>query len=154
MHIETSPDTNASVSVAAAQTRMVASASVDTAGLGEMRRSDPPGGALRSFTPPVSWPEDPDHPFHDHVHIVTCCGRICFERRKINLSTVFAGQKHVNGTDRGELERVMGIEPTLVAWEATVLPLNYTRARPRFYAASAVAANRGPDLASRVVADG
>ena len=25
----------------------------------------------------------------------------------------------------------MGIEPTLVAWEATVLPLNYTRARPR-----------------------
>src|SRR3954469_13532299 len=27
-----------------------------------------------------------------------------------------------------EMERVMGIEPTLVAWEATVLPLNYTRA--------------------------
>ena len=26
-----------------------------------------------------------------------------------------------------EVERVMGIEPTLVAWEATVLPLNYTR---------------------------
>jgi hypothetical protein len=26
------------------------------------------------------------------------------------------------------VERVMGIEPTLVAWEATVLPLNYTRA--------------------------
>jgi hypothetical protein len=23
----------------------------------------------------------------------------------------------------------MGIEPTLVAWEATVLPLNYTRGR-------------------------
>ena len=29
---------------------------------------------------------------------------------------------------QGNLERVMGIEPTLVAWEATVLPLNYTRA--------------------------
>ena len=29
---------------------------------------------------------------------------------------------------QGVLERVMGIEPTLVAWEATVLPLNYTRA--------------------------
>ena len=28
---------------------------------------------------------------------------------------------------REMLERVMGIEPTLVAWEATVLPLNYTR---------------------------
>ena len=29
-----------------------------------------------------------------------------------------------------ELERVMGIEPTLSAWEAEVLPLNYTRVRP------------------------
>lgn len=28
----------------------------------------------------------------------------------------------------------MGIEPTLVAWEATVLPLNYTRAPVKFYA--------------------
>lgn len=26
-----------------------------------------------------------------------------------------------------KLERVMGIEPTLEAWEAAVLPLNYTR---------------------------
>ena len=26
-----------------------------------------------------------------------------------------------------EVERVMGIEPTLSAWEAEVLPLNYTR---------------------------
>jgi hypothetical protein len=25
------------------------------------------------------------------------------------------------------MERVMGIEPTLPAWEAGVLPLNYTR---------------------------
>jgi hypothetical protein len=25
------------------------------------------------------------------------------------------------------MERVMGIEPTLFAWEAEVLPLNYTR---------------------------
>jgi hypothetical protein len=28
------------------------------------------------------------------------------------------------------VERVMGIEPTLLAWEAKVLPLNYTRSRP------------------------
>jgi hypothetical protein len=27
----------------------------------------------------------------------------------------------------GGVERVMGIEPTLAAWEAAVLPLNYTR---------------------------
>ncbi len=26
-----------------------------------------------------------------------------------------------------DVERVMGIEPTLFAWEAKVLPLNYTR---------------------------
>jgi len=30
------------------------------------------------------------------------------------------------------LERVMGIEPTYSAWEADVLPLNYTRIRQRF----------------------
>ena len=29
--------------------------------------------------------------------------------------------------DRARVERVMGIEPTLAAWEAAVLPLNYTR---------------------------
>jgi hypothetical protein len=29
------------------------------------------------------------------------------------------------------LERVMGIEPTFLAWEANVLPLNYTRDRLR-----------------------
>src|SRR6185295_884810 len=32
----------------------------------------------------------------------------------------------------GFLERVMGIEPTYSAWEADVLPLNYTRLRNRF----------------------
>ena len=37
--------------------------------------------------------EDLDYPFHDHSHIVTRCGRICFDNRKINLSAVFAGQK-------------------------------------------------------------
>ena len=31
-----------------------------------------------------------------------------------------------------EMERVMGIEPTYAAWEAAVLPLNYTRIAPRF----------------------
>ncbi len=37
--------------------------------------------------------QDLEYPFHDHSHIVTRCGRICFSNRKINLSTVFAGQK-------------------------------------------------------------
>lgn len=33
-----------------------------------------------------------DYPFHDKSVVVTTCGRICFQRRKINLSQVFAGQ--------------------------------------------------------------
>jgi putative transposase len=33
-----------------------------------------------------------DYPFHDKTVAVTTCGRICFNRQKINLSTVFAGQ--------------------------------------------------------------
>ena len=35
---------------------------------------------------------DIDYPFHDKAVTVTTCGRICFNRRKINLSQVFAGQ--------------------------------------------------------------
>jgi hypothetical protein len=33
-----------------------------------------------------------DYPFHDKTIHVTCCGRISLHRKKINLSTVFAGQ--------------------------------------------------------------
>ena len=35
---------------------------------------------------------DLDYPFHDRTITVTRCGRVCMDRRKINLSTVFAGQ--------------------------------------------------------------
>jgi putative transposase len=41
------------------------------------------------------------HPFHDRTATVTHCGRICFNRRKINLSQVFAGQ-NVGVTQVGE----------------------------------------------------
>ena len=34
-----------------------------------------------------------EYPLHDWTATVTTCGRICYKRRKINLSTVFAGQK-------------------------------------------------------------
>jgi len=34
-----------------------------------------------------------EYPLHDRTAVVTTCGRVCFERRKINLSLVFAGQK-------------------------------------------------------------
>ena len=37
-------------------------------------------------------PDPPEYPFHDRTIQVTQCGRICIGRRKINLSTVFAGQ--------------------------------------------------------------
>ncbi len=33
-----------------------------------------------------------EYPFHDRTITVTHCGRICFGRQKINVSTVFAGQ--------------------------------------------------------------
>ena len=33
-----------------------------------------------------------DYPFHDKTITVTTCGRICYNRQKVNLSTVFAGQ--------------------------------------------------------------
>src|SRR5207244_6759302 len=33
-----------------------------------------------------------DYPFHDWTATVTLCGRICFKKRKVNLSQVFAGQ--------------------------------------------------------------
>jgi len=44
--------------------------------------------SARDYRPPA----DPDYPFHDRIVRVTRCGRICLGRRKINLSTVFAGQ--------------------------------------------------------------
>tara|TARA_R110002049_G_scaffold165815_1_gene331702 strand:+ start:4212 stop:5135 length:924 start_codon:yes stop_codon:yes gene_type:complete len=37
-------------------------------------------------------PDEPEYPFHDRTVRVTRCGRICIGHRKVNLSTVFAGQ--------------------------------------------------------------
>ncbi len=34
-----------------------------------------------------------EYPFHDRDILVTACGRICMHRKKINISTVMAGQK-------------------------------------------------------------
>jgi transposase InsO family protein len=33
------------------------------------------------------------YPFHDRDVLVTACGRLCLHRKKINISTVFAGQR-------------------------------------------------------------
>jgi len=35
---------------------------------------------------------EPHYPFHDRTVTVTCCGRLCLYRKKINLSTCLAGQ--------------------------------------------------------------
>lgn len=37
--------------------------------------------------------EELEYPFHDWTAVITNCGRICYQRRKINVSQVFAGQK-------------------------------------------------------------
>jgi putative transposase len=37
--------------------------------------------------------EELAYPFHDRTVMVTTCGRICFDSRKVNFSQVFAGQK-------------------------------------------------------------
>ena len=45
--------------------------------------------------------DDLTYPFHDRTVTVTRCGRLCFGRRKINLSQVFAGQ-NIGVTQVGE----------------------------------------------------
>ncbi|EAQ98555.2 IS481 family transposase [Congregibacter litoralis] len=51
-----------------------------------------PGDLFTPSTRAYRSPEPPDYPYHDRTIKVTQCGRICIGRRKINLSTVFAGQ--------------------------------------------------------------
>jgi hypothetical protein len=34
-----------------------------------------------------------EYPFHDRDILVTACGRTCMHRKKINVSTVFAGHR-------------------------------------------------------------
>ena len=33
------------------------------------------------------------YPFHDKNIVVTACGRICMHRKKVNISTILAGQR-------------------------------------------------------------
>ena len=51
-----------------------------------------PAELYKKSSRPYQGLEDLDYPFHDRAALVTNCGRICFNRRKINISTVFAGQ--------------------------------------------------------------
>jgi putative transposase len=51
-----------------------------------------PAERYEPSTRPYKGLPDLDYPFHDRTVTVTTCGRICFNRQKINLSVVFAGQ--------------------------------------------------------------
>ncbi len=51
-----------------------------------------PGELYTSSPRPYHGLEELKYPFHDRTITVTQCGRVCFGRQKINLSTVFAGQ--------------------------------------------------------------
>ena len=44
-------------------------------------------------TQPYDGLPDVDYPLHDRDVLVTACGRICMHRKKINISTVLAGQR-------------------------------------------------------------
>lgn len=39
---------------------------------------------------------DLTYPFHDRDVVVTACGRLCLHRKRINISTMLAGQKEVD----------------------------------------------------------
>jgi transposase InsO family protein len=52
-----------------------------------------PGEVYRPSSKPYAGLPDVDYPFHDKDILVTACGRICMHRKKINISTVMAGQR-------------------------------------------------------------
>ena len=51
-----------------------------------------PGGTLHGFARPYRGIVEPHYPFHDRTVNVTCCGRLCLYRKKINLSRSLAGR--------------------------------------------------------------
>ena len=51
-----------------------------------------PGRALCRLNTPYDGLPDLAYPLHDRDILVTACGRICLHRKKINISTVLAGQ--------------------------------------------------------------
>lgn len=79
-----------------------------------------------------------DYPFHDRTITVTQCGRLCMDRHKINLSTVFAGQnvgvRQVSDKiwlvtfmdyDLGFFDdETCRLEPVVNPFEAKVLPMS------------------------------
>jgi transposase InsO family protein len=52
-----------------------------------------PGEVYTPSAKPYAGLPEVDYPFHDKDILVTACGRICMHRKKINISTVMAGQR-------------------------------------------------------------
>jgi transposase InsO family protein len=52
-----------------------------------------PAAVYTPSTRPYGGLPDLDYPLHDRDVLVTACGRICLHRKKINVSTVLAGQR-------------------------------------------------------------
>lgn len=52
-----------------------------------------PADLYSSSSKPYLGLPDLTYPLHDREYLVTACGRICMHRKKINISTVLAGQK-------------------------------------------------------------
>ena len=52
-----------------------------------------PASRYLPSTRPYQGLDELDYPFHDWTAVITTCGRICYQTRKINVSQVFAGQK-------------------------------------------------------------
>ena len=53
----------------------------------------PYNGSTSEIRQWVSRKIEVDYPLHDRDVLVTACGRICMHRKKINISTVMAGQR-------------------------------------------------------------
>ena len=51
-----------------------------------------PADVYKPSTRPYHGIGELSYPFHDRTALVTCCGRICIYKKKINLSTSLAGQ--------------------------------------------------------------
>ena len=52
-----------------------------------------PAQAYAASERPYAGIQELEYPLHDRDVVVTCCGRICLHRKKINISTVLAGQR-------------------------------------------------------------
>jgi len=51
-----------------------------------------PASCYQASARPYRGLDELDYPLHDWTAVITTCGRICYQRRKINVSQVFAGQ--------------------------------------------------------------